>query len=91
MNERCAVCGITFEREDGYFLMAIFVGYVLSFLIVLPVLVGLYLLATPTIWGYVIAAAVTLVLASPLIFRYGRVIWLHVDELLDPRRDEVVE
>lgn len=88
MNERCAICGIKFEREEGYFMMAIFIGYILSGAVVLPVLLLLYLLASPTIWGYVIAAAVALVLASPLIFRYGRILWLHIDELLDPRKTE---
>ena len=85
MNEHCPVCGIKFEREVGYFMMAIFIGYILSFAIVIPVLVLLYLIVDLPIWGYIIAGGVTLVIAAPFIFRYGRIIWLHVDELLDPR------
>jgi len=88
MNEHCPVCGIKFEREAGYFLMAIFIGYILSFAIVVPVLLVLYLTVKLSIWGYVLAAAVTLSVAAPFIFRYGRIIWLHIDELLDPRITE---
>lgn len=88
MNEHCPVCGIKFEREAGYFLMAIFIGYILSFATVIPVLLLFYLTMELSIWGYVIAATITLVIAAPFIFRYGRIIWLHIDEILDPRVSE---
>ena len=88
MHERCSVCGIQFEREPGYFLMGIFFGYVLSFLLVGVTLLLLYLFARPAAWwGYVLWGTVSLLLLSPFIFKYGRLIWLHVDELLDPRPD----
>ncbi|MCA9929810.1 MAG: DUF983 domain-containing protein [Anaerolineales bacterium] len=88
MNEHCPVCGIKFEREDGYFLVSIFIGYILSFAILIPEMLLLYWLLNPTTWIYVIVASVTLIVAAPLIFRYGRIIWLHIDELLDPRITE---
>ena len=84
MRPTCPVCAVRYEREDGYFMMAVFVGYVLSLAICLPVCLILYLFEA-TILGYVIGSAVALTLASPLIFRYARVIWMHIDELLDPR------
>ena len=88
MHEHCPVCDVKFEREPGYFLMAIFIGYILSFAIVIPVLLALHLTVKLSIWGYVIAATVTLSVAAPFIFRYGRIIWMHIDELLDPRVTE---
>ena len=27
MHERCRACGLKFEREDGYFLGAMYIGY----------------------------------------------------------------
>ena len=41
MYERCPVCGLKFEREDGYFLGAMYIGYGLgiSAIAVLAVLV----------------------------------------------------
>lgn len=87
MYETCPVCGIRFEREQGYFMMAVFVGYVLSIVMLVPLLLVLYLVDVSP-YVYIVASALLLVFLSPFIFRYGRVIWLHIDELLDPRRDD---
>lgn len=85
MYEDCPHCGIHYEREDGYFMMAVFVGYVMSFFIAVPTIVILYFTMRPSIWGYLIGASVALLLASPLIFHYARVVWMFIDQLLDPR------
>lgn len=87
MYEDCPHCGIHYEREDGYFMMAVFVGYVMSFFIAVPVVVALYVTIRPSIWTYLIGATVALLLAAPLIFHYARVVWMYIDQLLDPRRE----
>lgn len=84
MRETCPVCGIRFERESGYFMMSVFIGYILSLLVILPICITLYLRQAPVIW-YVMATALILGVLSPFIFRYARILWLHLDELLDPR------
>lgn len=86
MAPTCTECGITYEREQGYFMMAVFVGYVMGFAIVIPVLLLLYLAVRPSMWGYIIGGVVTLLLAIPFIFHYARVIWMHLDQLMDPRQ-----
>ncbi len=87
MNARCPVCGVVFEREEGYFLMAIFIGYALGLAAVAPVCLLLYLYQATWPW-YVAASGGVLLAFSPIIFRYARVVWLHLDELLDPRVEE---
>ena len=87
MYEDCPQCGIHFEREDGYFMMSVFVGYVMGVVITVPVLLILYLTIRPSVWGYLIGATVALIILSPLIFHYARVIWMYIDQLLDPRRE----
>ena len=87
MYRTCPQCGIVYERERGYFMMSVFVGYVMSFFVVIPVLVGLYLTVRPSLNGYIIGALIALVLAIPLIFHYARVIWMHLDEWMDPRQN----
>lgn len=87
MHETCPICGIKYEREDGYFMMSVFIGYVLCLVAFLPVGIVLYLNDAPLAW-YLVASVVTLVGLSPLIFRYARVMWMHIDELLDPRQVE---
>lgn len=88
MHEDCPHCGIHYEREDGYFMMSVFVGYVMGVFIALVVLLILYLTIRPSIWGYLIGATAALVILSPLIFHYARVIWMYIDQLLDPRRED---
>jgi len=84
MHTHCPVCGVKYEREDGYFMMSVFVGYVMSAVLAVPVIVILYL-NDAEILTYVWVTAVVLFALSPLIFHYARVIWMHIDELLDPR------
>lgn len=83
MYEQCPVCGIRYEREEGYFMMSIFIGYILGIAAaILPILLMLWLKAS--LITHIAVVSALIIVLSPLIFRYSRVIWLHVDELLDP-------
>lgn len=84
MHTHCPQCGIVYEREHGFFLMSIFFGYVIDFLLVLPLVIALYLLRAP-LWAYLVGVLIILIPLAPLVFRYARILWLHLDELLDPR------
>jgi len=86
MNDACPQCGADFEREQGYFLGAMYFSY--GF--------GLLLLAAPIGWlivmrsdrNTVLGVAFLMLLAlAPLLFRYSRVAWLHFDHLFDPLPD----
>ena len=85
MHEHCPVCGIKYEREEGYFMMSIFFGYLLGgAAAILPIILLLYLKAS-ILW-HVATVSIILILLSPFIFRYARGMWLHLDELLDPHK-----
>ena len=84
MNPICPNCGIKFEREDGYFMMSVFIGYVIGAVIALPVCLLMYFLGAALHW-YFITSITVILLLIPLIFRYARLIWMHLDEVLDPR------
>jgi uncharacterized protein (DUF983 family) len=84
MRPSCPVCGITYEREPGYFMNAIFVSYLLGILLIAPLTLWLYRIDAAIAWFF-IAPGLALALAAPLLFRYSRLIWMHVDEILDPR------
>lgn len=84
MNAICPVCHIKFEREEGYFMMSVFIGYVIGTAIALPICLLLYLIDAPTLWYFIATIGANLLLL-PLVFRYARLIWLHLDEVLDPR------
>ena len=89
MHPTCPNCGITYEREQGYFLMAIFVGYLLDLLICAPLVVWLLLNQAPLSW-YLLSLPICLLVFAQPVFRYARVSWMHLDELLDPRRPEEI-
>ncbi len=84
MNRACPVCGIAFERESGYFLGAMYFSYAMAVAAATPVvLVGLAL-----DWSYPMTGALAgleLVLLSPGLFRYSRVLWMYMDQHFDPR------
>lgn len=87
MYPDCPNCGIHFERETGYFLNAMFFAYVIGFLILAPTMLYMYFKQVSTITFTVVVSA-ELLLLWPWVFRYSRVLWLHFDQLLDPRRPE---
>jgi uncharacterized protein (DUF983 family) len=87
MNEDCPECGIHFEREQGYWMMSVFIGYVMYGVILAPVALVLYFQQVPIETSFIIMGVLIAVLTLP-IFIYARVIWLYIDELLDPRKDD---
>lgn len=87
MHEECPRCGIRFEREPGYFVGAMYFGYFVGLLTLIPLVVLAFVLDWNG-WIAGILAQVQIILLLPLLFRYSRVIWLHMDELIDPREGE---
>ena len=85
MNESCAVCGLVYLREAGYFLGAMYVSYGLGVLTVLPVAMALVVLLDARLAVVLVIAAVQMLGSLPLLLRYSRTIWLHVDQVIDPR------
>ncbi len=84
MNVECPVCGFVFDRESGYFAGAMVVSYALA----VPILAAMVIALIKIVGLDVVVALITgntayLVLV-PFIFRYSRVLWLHLDWLVDP-------
>lgn len=78
MPERCAVCGMVFEPEVGFYWGAMYISYAFSTVIVAAVGVLLYFLGNdPEVWVYVTAVAMAVVVFTPLMFRYARAVMLY--------------
>lgn len=85
MRDSCPVCGLRFEREQGYFLGAMYVSYGLS---IPPVLLLVLLIWRLTGWPYdvsIAAAFVAYLPVAPIVARAARVVWMYIDQALDPR------
>jgi uncharacterized protein (DUF983 family) len=84
MAPECALCGLRFERAQGYFVGAIYVNYAVTTLIAVA---GFFLLRA---WRAPSTAAqlalwVPFVLVFPLwFFRYSRSLWLALEYFFNP-------
>lgn len=79
MNEMCSHCGLRYEREPGYFYVAMFVSYALAMAEMIAACVGFYVFTgyMEGPWPYLFATIGTVVVLSPLNYRYSRVVLLY--------------
>ena len=84
MAEACVLCGLRFERAQGYFVGAIYINYAVTTIIAVG---GFFVL-----WGVLglstraqLLVLVPIVLVFPLwFFRYSRSLWLGLEFLVNP-------
>ena len=85
MHNQCPVCGTEFERgEQGYFVGAMYVAFALS---LPPYLALFFAFLKYTDWSserLLLGAAAAMLPLVPGIYRYSRVVWVHLDRFLDP-------
>jgi uncharacterized protein (DUF983 family) len=88
MHERCFVCQLRFEREQGYFLGAMYINYGVT---VVLALIGSFALE----WWTKVSLAQQLLLwigfcslFPVLFFRHSRGLWLAFDHIFDPVEDQ---
>ena len=84
MYEACPNCGLIYEREPGYFTGAMYLSYGMAGLICIPLWIWLVYLEMPT-FAVLLIIAGALLGATPLLFRYSRIVWLHLDQMIAPR------
>jgi uncharacterized protein (DUF983 family) len=86
MHERCPVCDLKFDREPGYFLGAMYVSYALG-LVIIGLIAALlwevtgWWITKDTIWAVVIFLPI-----APTITLFARVLWIYLDQTIDPDR-----
>lgn len=83
MHRECPVCGLVFEREPGYYTGAMVVSYAIAVPTFGLIVIALLLAGVDAVAALLVGGAVYLFLA-PFIFRYSRVVWLHLDWGIDP-------
>ena len=84
MYERCPACGLKFEREDGYFLGAMYIGYGL----------GVGAIACLRRWcgkcckwplmKSVVGGSCVVSASAPVLTWMARVLWIYMDQAIDP-------
>jgi hypothetical protein len=89
MNERCPVCGLKFEREPGYFLGAMYVSYGLGIVTVAIITALLWWLTGWWITKSTIWAVFIFLPLVPTISLLARVLWIYLDQAIDPDRSNL--
>jgi uncharacterized protein (DUF983 family) len=92
MNDECPLCGYAFGHEEGYFTGAMYISYLIGLGLMLGI-VGILWPFWPThsiegIWVLLLVASVGYFALVPLVFRYSRVVWMHLDYVATVRRSE---
>src|ERR1700733_6650251 len=86
MNERCPAFDLKFDREPGYFLGAMYISYALALAIVALLAVLLWSITGWWITKDVIWAVVLFLPLAPTIALFARVLWIYLDQTIDPER-----
>ncbi|QNL52143.1 DUF983 domain-containing protein [Olivibacter sp. SDN3] len=83
MYHKCNNCGLTFERNPGYFYTAMYVTYVFNVAEIVALGVAIFILSggSNNPWLYVGITIPGILLLAPLNYRYSRVIQMY---WLDP-------
>ena len=86
MNERCPVCDLRFDREPGYFLGAMYVSYGIGVVFVAVVAAILWYVTGWWITKDTTWAVVLFLPFAPTITLFARVLWIYLDQTIDPER-----
>lgn len=85
MHEQCPSCGLKFEREQGYFLGAMYISYAFAVVLITTFFWLVSLVAPQASFETVLVAATVVFLPFvPAVFRYSRVLWMYIDRAIDP-------
>jgi len=84
MNERCGVCGLKFEREQGYFLGAMYISYGLALVTITVFALLLWYFTSWSLRKNVLWAFLLFLPLVPALTFFSRVLWIYLDQAVDP-------
>ncbi len=79
MHANCPHCGLKFEKEPGYFYVAMYVSYAFVVAELVTACVATYVLTKnlESPWLYLSVAVATAILLAPLNYRYSRIVLMY--------------
>jgi uncharacterized protein (DUF983 family) len=84
MLDHCPHCSLKFEREEGYFLGAMYISYALGVALIALIAAALWAvtgwwITRDTIWAMAIFVPI-----APTLTLFSRVLWIYLDQSVDP-------
>jgi len=86
MYERCPVCDLKFEREEGYFLGAMYISYGLGLTSVALLSALVWELSRWPLVKSIIGGTILFLPFAPVLTWMARVLWIYMDQAIDPER-----
>jgi hypothetical protein len=86
MHQRCRVCDLKFEREEGYFLGAMYISYALALVTIVGLAMLLWLATSWSLQKITIVAILLFLPLAPTLTLFSRVLWIYLDWAIDPER-----
>ena len=83
IESKCGNCRLTYEMEQGFWYGAMYISYAFGVAIAIPIMVLLSYLTELKIYEISFIVMLVLIIAMPLLFRYSRIVWLHIFVRLD--------
>ena len=88
MRETCTICGLRFEREEGYFTGAMAVNLIVAELVFAAGLAGSFYATHPDTPGNWVYGWILVMVLGPLaLYPFSKTIWLAFDLLFRPTRN----
>jgi uncharacterized protein (DUF983 family) len=84
MFPQCSHCALTFEREQGYFVGAIYINYAATTVIAIAGFLTLDYFAHLSLPPQLLLWGSFAILFPLFFFRYSRSLWLSLDYLFNP-------
>ena len=88
MHARCPICDLKFEREEGYFLGAMYISYGIGVAMICAFATVLWLLTRWPLQKVVLWGIVLFIPFVPVITLYSRVLWIYMDRAVDPGHEK---
>jgi uncharacterized protein (DUF983 family) len=88
MCPRCSICDLKFQREEGYFLGAMYISFGLALAIIALIAGLLWAITGWWITKDVIWAVILFLPLAPSISLFARVLWIYLDQAFDPEPDD---
>ena len=88
MHERCRVCDFRFEREQGYFVGAMYINYGVTVLVIVVGYFALEWWTTITLGGQLALWSAVGILLPVVFFRHSRGLWLGFDYIFNPAEED---
>jgi len=87
MHPECLVCDLPFEREQGYFVGAIYVNYGATVVALLAGAFGLQRFTDVSLAMQLLLGVATAIVFPLAFFRHSRSLWMSLDYMFSPPDD----